>query len=294
MLPDAAPLLLLLLLLAGLSLPASAYRLLYRADFTSLPRIVTEDTLCGGIPGGHRKRLPSADEDWVLESGFIPAGGGGGGGGGGPAKEGPGISFATAEANGSGMRLHNNGSHLVLWNTRPFPVGPEVDVELRFGVEPQNDTEGLNIVFFAASTNSTGESIFALDVPPRRGNYSRYTKGSLNAYSDSYFRPDGKAGPGICDRDPQGRCAANLRKNPGFHLVAAGEDVMEHRGQRVYEVHVRRSGRDGVIELLVDNRTSVRWTDSSPLPAPGMGFVGLRQMAHTGSSLYTFFEVWGE
>jgi hypothetical protein len=254
---------------------AAPPRVLFRANWSAPFRVVTEAALCGSPAGGgqRRSRLPSPTEDWVLESGTPDSG------------------FLTPTATASvdaarGLTLANHGSHLVLWRNQAFPP----DSELRFGVQPQNASHGLNIVFFSASAaGGSGGSIFALDQPPRHGNYSRYTKGAIQTYSDSYFRPNGNQGIGICDRTPAGLCAANLRKDPGFHLVAAGVDLIGGQGQRVYEVTVRRKG--GMLSVLVDGKAEVEWED--PAPLRGNGYVGLRQMLDTGSSLYTHFEVVG-
>lgn len=213
-------------------------QVLFAANWSAPFNYVTEASLCG--PDGRtRVREPSATDDWILESGTIESN--------------YTVPTATASVEPSGLNLTNHGSHLVLWRNQIFPP----DSELRFGVLPAHDTHGLNIVFFSASVVNTSGSIFALDQPLRQGNYRQYTRGSIQTYSDSYFRPNGKNGTGICDRTPQGLCAANLRKDPGFHLVAAGIDLVGGKGQRAYEVVVRRQG--ATIKLLVDGEAEVEW-----------------------------------
>ena len=98
--------------------------------------------------------------------------------------------------------------------------------------------------------------------------------------------PDGKNGSGICDRTPQGLCAGNLRRDPGFKLVQAGVDLIGGGPPKVYEVVVRRDR--GVIQVLVDGKGSVEWVDPQPY---GGGYFGLRQMWQTNSSVYSHFEV---
>ena len=110
-------------------------------------------------------------------------------------------------------------------------------------------------------------------------------------YSDSYFRADGKAGPGMCDRNAStGLCEANLRKDPGFHLVASGVDLVSNHiptgADGAFEVRVLR--RDGDVVVTVDGHTSVHWTDPQPLQG---GYVGLRQMLNTRESTYTHLTV---
>jgi hypothetical protein len=46
----------------------------------------------------------------------------------------------------------------------------------------------------AGSGAADGGSIFGLHSQLRYGNYSRYTRGDIQVYSDSYFRADGKKG----------------------------------------------------------------------------------------------------
>lgn len=264
---------------------AGADKQLYQADLTKPLALVKEDTLCGGIAGGPRKRMPTADEAWVLEAGFIP----------GILNrsshtwiknntQGPCISFITTDA--QGMTLHNNGSHLTLWNTLKFPHNSE----LRFGVLPHNLSGGLMIAFFGASSNDTASdrSIFALSLPPRQGNYSKYTRGAINTYSDSFFRADGQV-PGICDRNPQGQCEANLRRDPGFNMLEHGVDLISyHNATKPFDVRVRRHGAE--LTVMVNGGVSVRYTDTQPLA--GDGYYGIRSMANTGTALVTYFEVW--
>ena len=256
-------------LLAALSYGCGAAQQepLFSADFDKPLDVISEKELCGG---SKRQRLPTAQ--WVLESGYNG-------------------NFSEASSGSGSLAILNKGSHCVLWRNQAFPDS----FVLKFGVEPANISHGLNIVFFSAAAGvgaaKPGGSIFAIDLPPRQGNYSKYTKGAIATYSDSYFRPDGHNGSGICDRNSDGKCVANLRKDPGFHLVGHGIDLMSNRGPpgHVFEVVVRRSGKTGVIILSVDGANEVTWTD--PEPFTGTGYIGLRQMANTGSSRYTHFDV---
>jgi hypothetical protein len=98
--------------------------------------------------------------------------------------------------------------------------------------------------------------------------------------------PDGKNGSGICDRTPQGLCAANLRRDPGFKLVQPGVDLIGGGPPKVYEVVVRRDR--GVIQVLVDGKGSVEWVDPQPY---GGGYFGRRQSGQTNTSVHSHFEV---
>ena len=79
----------------------------------------------------------------------------------------------------------------------------------------------------------------------------------VRSYSQSYYRgapapANGTTKP--CDLNPHdGKCTANLRKNPGFHLVQQGDDLLIHRRPRngvAFEVVVRRD--KAVISISVD------------------------------------------
>eukprot|EP00038_Savillea_parva_P014159 m.214529 g.214529 ORF g.214529 m.214529 type:complete len:299 (+) comp27211_c0_seq1:59-955(+) len=239
---------------------------LFSADFNRPLDVQTEASLLG--PDGKRVTMPTSQ--WVLES----QGG-----------------VSQAYTRGGALHIENHGGHCVLWLNHAFPA----NVNLSFGVRPINISGGLNIVFVSAAppTVTPTGSIFDLSLPARGGNYSNYFNG-LAVYSDSYFRADGKAGPGLCDRNTTtGLCEANLRKDPGFHLVAHGVDLVSNHVPRgahgAFEVAVVRRG--GTVEVTVDGRTSVRWTDPNPLAG---GFVGLRQMLNTNASTYTHLDVVSE
>jgi hypothetical protein len=191
---------------AMLSVPAGAppQTVLFAANFSAPFSLVTEAALLDAS-GSRRMKTPSALDEWVLESGAPPL---------------YNQALATATAGPDGLTLTNNGCHLVLWLNKQFPASSE----LRFGMEPRNASEGLNIVFFSSAVlGGTGGSIFALDLPPRQGSYANYNNASLQTYSDSYFRPNGKGGVGVCDKTPTGNCQANLRKDP---VCAGGKNVI--------------------------------------------------------------------
>lgn len=169
---------------------------------------------------------------------------------------------------------------MVLWRNQIMPA----DYEIRFGITPFNVSMALNIVFFGA-TGVNCESIFDLSLPVRQGIYASYTKGAIKTYSESYIRvnPDGSFS-GL----------ANVRKNPGFNLVASGVDQMARHGPpgHVFEVVVQNVG--GNMTISVDGRREVGWIDNGTIagPAYNRGFVGLRQMAHGTSAIYTHFDVY--
>eukprot|EP01051_Picozoa_sp_SAG22_P025718 SAG22_NODE_7755_length_711_cov_0.872549_2_plen_157_part_01 len=142
---------------ASSAAPPPPPQLLYSANFSAALDWVAEEDLLSAA-GQRRVRLPP-NGSWVLESGAAEPS---------PLPAGP---STASTAGGAGLVLENRGSHCTLWLNKPFPP----QFELRFGVVPANASQGLNIVFFGASAAAGGGSIFALDMPPRRGNYSLYT-----------------------------------------------------------------------------------------------------------------------
>lgn len=206
---------------------------------------------------------------------------------------------STAYTTNGNLVMENNGSHMVLWVNRPFPAEGEV----RFGVMPANTSVGLNIIFYATmplrnnSKYANATSIFDLSLPPREGNYPTYHgkggHGSILGYSDSYWRAGDGTKP--CDRNPDGNCTANLRKNPGFSMVAQGDDLVLGRAPKngkAFEIVLRRVGAKATI--TVDGVKSLEWLDDGRMSAPFEGgYVGLRQMLTTHIGTYTHFDVHG-
>ena len=245
----------------------SEARSLFSADFAQPLALDYEADLLDSS-GTRRVKLPS--QPWVLESQ---------------------NNRSLAQTRGGSLVMENRGSHMVLWLNRRFPA----QMELRFGVMPRNSSVGLAIVFFstmpvADSKYSNETSIFGLSLPPRTGDYPKYHSGALQGYSGSYWR----AGNGTCQLNPRtGHCCANLRKNPGFHLVKQGDDLIIHKQPKnglAFEVVVRREGVSDM-SLSVDGTEELRWSDTGPGAPLRGGFIGLRQMAMTTAATYTHFDV---
>lgn len=252
--------------------------LIYSADF-SVPLSLQFEADLLDAGGEHRVRTPTSA--WVLESQSNAS-----------------RAYTTASGN---LVMENKGSHMVLWANRKFPASGEV----RFGVMPANTSVGLNIVFFATlplrneTRFANATSIFDLSLPPRKGDYPNYHggpdgKGSILGYSLSYWRAGNGTQP--CDRDPHdGRCTANLRKNPGFSMVSQGDDLVLGRAPRngvAFEIVLRREGP--VVSVTVDGAISLEWSDDGRMSPPfGGGYVGLRQMSTTRVGTYTHFDVNG-
>jgi len=205
------------------------------------------------VRDGRRVRRPE-DVDWVLEG------------------------KASARVEGGRLYLTNDAGHLVFWNTRTFPDS----FLLEFGVSPADANNGLNIVFFAA-TGRDGGDIFELDQPFRGGEFKTYHSGQLNCYHASYWAVD-----------PRGnlRGTAHVRKNFGFHLVAAGKDFMAGQGPGPHRVRVLKLGAR--IQAEVAGKLAVQWSDDGRTYGPVLhqGRIGLRQMSHSKECSYTGFKVW--
>ena len=245
---------------------------LFTANFSSALDLEYEADLLDP-QSGQRIRLPTSE--WVMESQGNSS-----------------TAETTAEAT---LLLTNNGGHAVMWLNRPFSES----YELRFGVMPQSSSQGLSIVFFGTmplaneSRYANATSIFDLSLPPRNGDYPKYHSGALQGYSASYYRAGNGSQP--CDINPNdGKCTANLRKNPGFNLVSQGDDLMIHKRPSngvAFEVAVRRGPGPGDLSVWVDGACEMNWTDSGPGPVFGRGYIGLRQMSTTISAVFTHLEV---
>jgi len=165
--------------------------------------------------------------------------------------------------------------HLVCWLVKEMPA----DFLLEFTVRPQNRARGLNIVFFNAR-GLRGESIFDPALRPRTGMFPQYHSGDLNNYHISYWAGD--------------RGTANIRKNKGFQLVAEGKDLVGSASPDAFQT-VRVYKHGGTIRLTVDDRLSAAWDDDGVTDGPvwsHSGWIGLRQMAHTGRCAYGHVKVW--
>jgi hypothetical protein len=172
--------------------------------------------------------------------------------------------------------LENAGAadHLVCWLKAEVPA----DFLLEFSVRPQNRKQGLNIVFFNAR-GAHGESVFDPALRPRDGDFKQYHSGDLNNYHISYWAAD--------------RGTANVRKNPGFHHVATGTDLIAGAPADACQV-VRLYKRGGKIRLMVDDIIAVAFDDDGRTLGPvwtHSGWIALRQMGHTVRCEYEHLKI---
>jgi hypothetical protein len=163
----------------------------------------------------------------------------------------------------------DNENHLVYWLNKEFPA----DFLLEFSVRPRSRADGLNIVFFNAR-GTGGQSIFDPALAPRDGTFKQYHSGDVKNYHISYWASSLEDGP---------RVDANLRKNPGFQLVAVGRDLATPAAADAFQT-IRLYKRGGTIRLMVDDVVSVAFDDDGQTNGPiwdHAGWIGLRQMGRT-------------
>jgi len=202
---------------------------------------------------------PSMLKDWVLEGGK---------------KMSVECGLFVLESEPKSGREETDDNHLVCWLKTEIPA----DFLLEFTVRPQNRARGLNIVFFN-TRGREGQSIFNPALPKRSGSFPQYHSGALNGYHISYWAA--------------GRGTANVRKNFGFHLAAEGQDLIAPARADAFQM-VRIYKRGGAIRCMVDDIVSVAYEDDGKTFGPvwtHSGWVGLRQMGHTGRCEYGYLKV---
>lgn len=163
----------------------------------------------------------------------------------------------------------NDKNHLVCWLKKEAPA----DFLLEFTMRPRDRKNGLNIVFFSAR-GIKGESIFDPSLKPRDGTYEQYRQGDIKCYHVSYWAA--------------GRETANMRKSPGFFLVAEGRDLVFQAPNDVFQT-VRIYKRGGNIRVIVDDVVALAYDDDGVTYGPiydQAGWIGLRQMGRTRSCEY--------
>ncbi len=177
------------------------------------------------------------------------------------------------------MHMQSPGEkmHHVFWCPKRFPESFVAQWE----AQNLKTDAGLCIVFFAAAGNN-GEPIFDKKLPARDGTFSQYTKGAIRCYHASYYAN--------AAHNPD-RQQTNLRKNPGFHLVAEGPEGIPTKSEKVHTVTLAKHGPH--IRLWVDDKKVMDWTDQGKKGGKphGDGFIGFRQMKWTDFR-YRKFRVW--
>ena len=168
--------------------------------------------------------------------------------------------------------------HWTMWCPEEF--GDRIRVSWEFS---PREEPGLAMLFFGASALDGG-SVLDSGLVPRTGAYPQYHSGDIRTLHVSYFRRRWE--------DERAFHTCNLRKSPGFHLVAQGADplppVVDARGA-FYRIEVVKDGCS--VSFAIDDLPLFSWTDDeSTGPAAGAGRIGFRQMAPL-SAVYRNLEV---
>jgi len=177
-----------------------------------------------------------------------------------------------------------NQSNFVFWNPEVFPDA----VEMRWNFTALEEP-GLAIFFFAArGLLPDGGDCHVLDrrLKPRGGQvYDQYTRSDLSSLQIAYFRR----------RWPEERALhlSNLRRAPGFELLAQGADPLPDVKDAAPPYRIRLVKRTTGVDFFINDLPVVGWTagDAAPRAAwPGAGSTGFRQMAPLIAT-YSDFEV---
>lgn len=153
-------------------------------------------------------------------------------------------------------------AHFTFWCPEVF--GP--DIEIAWDFKPLAGA-GLVMLFFAA-TGTAGRDLFDPSLAPRTGRYPQYHSGDVSTLHVSYLRRKWPA-------ERRFR-TCNLRKSPGFHLVAQGADPLPgpEDADGHYRVRVVKRGQE--VSFSIDDLRLFGFHDPEPL---GAGRIGFRQMS---------------
>ena len=173
------------------------------------------------------------------------------------------------------MRLQNKraaeqgqASNFVFWCPEVFPDA----IEIRWNFWPMKEP-GLCILFFAARGLLAGHDVHVLDphLKARAGVYEQYTQSDVSALQIAYFRR----------RWPEERAfhLCNLRRAPGFELLAQGADPLPNVEDATppYRVRLQKSPRG--VRFFINDLLAVDWAAQAGASNPSAGSIGFRQMA---------------
>ena len=150
------------------------------------------------------------------------------------------------------------GGHIVLWNKQKSAENYVVEFDLK-----HNSPMGLFILFFSAN-GLNGKDLFSEDLVPRNGVFSQYVRGDNQSYHISTYTPH--------------RGTANLRKNPGAHLLKTENDIAFLIPTKKSKYRLIKWGNR--FQYYLDDQLQMDFTDHASLGSPLRGgYVGLRLMA---------------
>ena len=184
--------------------------------------------------------------------------------------EGPGVTtFADGWMELRSRRPDGPEGHLVFWCPQDFPADFQAEWDFQI-----IDPKGLCIVFFAAN-GTEGRDLFDPTLEPRGGIFRRYINGQITSYHISYF----SNAPDVP------RAVANLRKNPGFYLIANGPAGVPNTPPPGTTHHAILRQQGGRIQMSIDGRTIIDHLDDGQRAGPVLrsGKIGLRQMQWTAA-----------
>ncbi|MDI7776416.1 DUF1961 family protein [Asticcacaulis sp. EMRT-3] len=185
------------------------------------------------------------------------------------------------------MRLKNarsaadgQASNFVYWCPETFPD----NVEFRWNFWPLEEP-GLAILLFAAQgLLPGGDPVPVLDkrLKPRAGIYAQYTNSDVSALTMAYFRR----------RWPSERAfhLCNLRRAPGFEMLAQGADPIPDVADAALPYKMRLQKRSDGVDFFINDLLVMAWKGGG-VGWPASGSIGFRQMAPLVAA-YSDFEVW--
>jgi hypothetical protein len=194
---------------------------------------------------------PSDLEGWVAEGPLSVA-----------HRDGGTVLASTADETALAAAGRGDHAHFTYWCPEVFAA----DIEISWDFKPLSG-EGLAMLFFAA-TGTGGRDLFDPALARRTGHYPQYHSGDVSTFHVSYLRR----------KWPTERRfrTCNLRKSPGFRLVAQGADPLPgpEDADGHYRVSVRKHGPD--VRFAIDELELFTFRDNEPL---GAGRIGFRQMS---------------
>lgn len=178
--------------------------------------------------------------------------------------EGP---VAAADGGDAVLLSSSTDAHWTLWCPEEF--GDRIRITWEFS--PRSEP-GLAMLFFGAAA-AAGGGVFDDGLAARNGAYPQYHSGDIRTLHVSYFRRKWE--------DERAFHTTNLRKSPGFHLVAQGADPLPSVADARGEFYLLELVHDaGHVAFSIDDLPLFTWRDDETTgPRVGAGRIGFRQMA---------------